>query len=48
MMVISHFSSEGAGDTRLLRPGHVLRPDRVGEGNQAGDRPNAVYGIALA
>ena len=25
--------SEGAGDTRLLRPGHVLRSDRGGEGD---------------
>ena len=30
---------EGEGDTRLLRPGHVLRSDSGGEGHQAGDRP---------
>ena len=29
--------SEGAGDTRLLRPGHVLRPDSGGQGHQGGD-----------
>ena len=29
---------ERAADTRLLRPGHVLRPDSGGEGDQAGDR----------
>ena len=29
---------EGAGDTRLLRPGYVLRSDSAGEGDQAGDR----------
>ena len=31
--------SEGAGDTRLLRTGYVLRSDSGGEGDQAGDRP---------
>ena len=31
--------SEGEGDTRLLRPGYVLRSDSGGEGHQAGDRP---------
>ena len=30
--------SERAKDTRLLRHGHVLRPDSGGEGNQASDR----------
>ena len=30
--------STGEGDTRLLRPGYVLRSDSGGEGGQAGDR----------